>query len=117
MGVVGAAVAGVGGVIVVSLARLVQVFTLYGLLPYNRTFLKPIGAGIISFTATYLLACLIPKRLGFETFAFGAFFLFSVYTLLIFIMKLDKEDRLIFALIVDRLRPWIPKSLKKLINT
>jgi len=117
MGSVGAALAQTGGVAVGGLARLLQVFVLYGLLPYNRTFLKPIGAGIITFMATYLLNSLIPTRLGFMGFVFSAFFLLSVYTLMIFIMKLDKDDRLIFALIVNRLEPWVPKSLKRLINT
>ena len=117
MGSVGAALAQTGGVAVVGLARLSQVYVLYGLLPYNRNFLKPIGAGIITFIATYLLNSLIPTRLGFMGFVVSAFFLLSLYSLMIFIMKLDKDDRLIFALIVDRLEPWVPKFLKRLVNT
>jgi len=115
MGSAGAALAQAGGAAVVGLARLFQVFILYGLLPYNRNFLKPIGAGTIAFLATYMLNSLVPARLGFVTFVIGALFLLSVYTLLIFVMKLDKDDRLILALIVNHLSPWIPKSLKTLI--
>ncbi len=98
-GVVGAAAATSLSTVLVNVVCLLEVWILLHMQPYNRNFLKPLLAGLLSaaLTAIIIGRISIPPLLEL---VFGVTVLWGSYLLLLLVMKLPRED----ILIVDRAR-------------
>jgi O-antigen/teichoic acid export membrane protein len=104
MGVLGAAWAFVAGTAIVNLMRLVQVYRLVGLLPYNSDYAKPIGASLAAFAIALLVRQLVGDQASLVqgVAEVGVFAL--AYAIAIVASGLTAEDRLLLAPILRRVR-------------
>lgn len=97
-GILGAAIANGFTIALLNITRLVEVFVLLRLQPYNRTYLKPLGAGGVAAVALGLAASIWPvdgwTRLAFYLTALGAVYLLSWLA-----MGLADDDRAAVALL------------------
>ncbi len=104
MGVVGAAIAVAGTSIALNLARLLEVFALFRLSPYNKDFLKPILAGLGALAVTIALSRLLLTRPSLAHLAVNLAVLFVTYVVLILVLGLSREDRMVLERLYSRLR-------------
>ena len=98
-GIVGAAVSALSATLILNLVRIVEVYVIMKILPYNRSFFKPIAAGAITFVVSVLLSQWLPfdeGREGLIQLAFRAALIFAVFIGLVWSMRLSEEDRLIW---------------------
>jgi O-antigen/teichoic acid export membrane protein len=103
-GLVGAAVAALVAAIVVNLLRLVEVFFVFRLLPYNLGFLKPILAGLVAL----IVAWAIRQSFATETDLFytliNSILLLAIYAGVILALGLSQEDRVVLSRLRQRMR-------------
>jgi O-antigen/teichoic acid export membrane protein len=102
-GVLGAAAAGLIVVGTTNLLRLVEVFVLFRMLPYNASFIKPIAAGVIALLAALGLDELLPTAVHPAYAAIHISVLLVVYIGAIVGLGLTPEDRFILARLRGRL--------------
>lgn len=102
-GLLGAAAASAFAVIVLNILRLIQVYVLLHIQPYNRSFFKPIlaalGAGLTAYIANGWLAP-VPPILRLVA---GALVLWVVFAGVLVLLRLDDEDRLVLGRLWGRL--------------
>jgi O-antigen/teichoic acid export membrane protein len=110
-GVVGAATATLLTVILINGMRMLQVFFMFRLLPYNTSFAKPIAAGLAALLAALALGALLPD-LGAAGVALRVAALFGVYAAVILLLGLAPEDRAVLARLRKRVRPKASKERK-----
>lgn len=107
-GLVGAAIASLSTTATLNALRMIEVYVLYKILPYNRDFLKPVAAGLASLAIAWGIG-----RVGsewptlFRTIG-RAGALIVTYVGVILSLGLSTEDRNLLARILRRL---IPPSL------
>ena len=99
----GAAAAGLIVVGTTNLLRLVEVFVLFRMLPYNASFIKPIAAGVIALLAALGLDELLPTAVHPAYAAIHISVLLVVYIGAIVGLGLTPEDRFILARLRGRL--------------
>ncbi len=104
MGVTGAALAELISVTLVNAVRLIEVYAIFRLSPYNRTFFKPITAGLVALSATYILYYLIFAEIGIMGVIINIIFLLAVYMATIISLGLADDDRLILDKVIGRLK-------------
>ncbi len=106
LGVMGAAWAALSSAVVVESLRLLEVYLLLGIIPYNAGFLKPVAAGLAAISASWALGYL-PSDLDIYLRAMlhGATILI-VYVGAILMLGLSPEDRMLLG----RLRRWAKRS-------
>jgi O-antigen/teichoic acid export membrane protein len=101
-GVMGAAVATLISTTVINLLRVAEVWFLLRLQPYNRTFLKPVAAGV----GTYLCARLLSQWFSADATLVHAIlhiaFVLIVYSGLILLLRLTPEDKTVLLRMNDR---------------
>jgi len=99
-GVTGAALASSLSIALVNILRMLEVFFLFRILPYNWSSLKPVTAGLVATGVT----CLINQRLTLNSLmlqvAAGMSILWGIYVLMVILLKFSEEDRLV----LNRLR-------------
>ncbi|NJN97116.1 MAG: flippase [Anaerolineales bacterium] len=108
-GLMGAATASLASAVIVNLLRLVEVFMIFRLLPYNPSFLKPIIAGFIAFGVDWgfdhwLLGGVSPVYLVVKVIIF-----LSIYISLMLALGLSDEDRMVLARLRQRFGLFLPK--------
>jgi O-antigen/teichoic acid export membrane protein len=108
-GVVGAAAATLLVVSTINIMRLLQVFFLFRLLPYNATFVKPIVAGLAALLSTLALGYWLPSTNPLYT-ALRIIILFVVYASAILLLGLSAEDRAVLARLRRRMRSKLSRS-------
>jgi O-antigen/teichoic acid export membrane protein len=107
LGVVGAAVASSISTILANVVCLIEVWALIGIQPYNLSFLKPVLAGLIAALAAYLLKGSLNLSLLMQLLLEGGL-LWAIYALLIYILKLEPEDKVIIERLFSRFRQKLP---------
>jgi O-antigen/teichoic acid export membrane protein len=107
-GLIGAAVASLTAVVVINLLRLLEVFILFRLLPYNSSFIKPIVAGLTALVTVWSIGQLFDTEANLVYTAISAAILLIIYSGMILLLGLSDEDRLVLARISRRLgiRLW-----------
>lgn len=94
-GLVGAAAASAICVVLLNVLRLIEVYLLLRIQPYNRGFLKPIiaalAAAVVAFVANGWLV-ILP---AISRLIIGAALLWLAYAVTIALLRLDNEDRLV----------------------
>jgi O-antigen/teichoic acid export membrane protein len=97
-GVVGAALAALAGETLVNLLRLGQVYYLYRLLPYNRSFLRPGAAALVALAVALLVGRLWPPDQNLVFTAINAVVLLAVYAALIWRSGFSADEKALVAL-------------------
>jgi O-antigen/teichoic acid export membrane protein len=110
-GVLGAAAATLLTVSLINVMRMLQVFFMFRLLPYNASFAKPIAAALAALLITLALGAVLPG-LGALGVLLRIAVLFAVYVGAILLLGLAPEDRAVLARLRKRLRPRMPKEPK-----
>jgi O-antigen/teichoic acid export membrane protein len=102
-GLFGAAIATGASVIAINIIRLVEVYSLLRLHPYSIRFVKPLVAGAISFLFTVLVRDLLGEvhKIILVGEVLGSI---SLYGAILWVLKMDDEDKLVFDLILKRFR-------------
>jgi len=108
-GLVGAATAALLVVSTTNLLRLLQVFILFRLLPYDLSFVKPIMAGLAALFAVLAIGYWVPNEASLIYTALSIIILFVVYVGMILLLGLSPEDRAVLA----RLRKPIGRLLSR----
>jgi O-antigen/teichoic acid export membrane protein len=101
-GLLGAAVANAIALATVNLLRVVQVHRALGVSPYDRSFLRPLAAGLLAGLAVWLLpspALAALPRLGLRLLVLG-----GIYLGLLVVFGIDRDDREVGRALLDRLR-------------
>jgi len=102
-GLVGAAVAALTATSLVNLMRLLEVFVLLRLLPYNRSFVKPVAAGLVALAASWVIRQLFHMEASLVHTAINIAILFAMYVGMILLLRLSYEDRIVLTRIGRRL--------------
>ena len=110
-GMVGAALAVMLTTVMINTLRTIQVFLFLRLWPYDRSFFKPITAALLAGSLTYFINQWLTLRSMVLQVAVGMLLLWSVYALVIVLLKLSPEDRLVLDRLWVRVNSrWRPKS-------
>ncbi len=102
-GLVGAATATLSAVTVVNLLRLSEVFVLFRILPYNKSFAKPVAAGLAALFTAWAIRQFFNTQAHLFYAALNVVVLFAVYVGTILAMGLSQEDRVVLARIGRRI--------------
>lgn len=111
-GLVGAATASLAAAIIVNLLRLLEVFLLFRLLPYNLSFLKPVAAGLVTLVAAWGVHQLFLTEVNLVHTAINVVILFTVYAGMILLLGLSQEDRTVLARLRQRAGTMLSRSGK-----
>jgi O-antigen/teichoic acid export membrane protein len=106
-GYVGAAIATALGITVVNVVRLIEVFVLFRLLPYNVGFIKPILAGSAAAAASFFVTRWLYGGANLIYVFLNIAFLLVVYVLVIWLLRLSEEDRAVLERVHYRLKTLI----------
>lgn len=103
LGIVGAAISVFASLSVVNVMRLVEVLALVGVSPYNRSFLKPIGAAAGAVATAAVAATLVGNDRPVLQVVLGLSLLGVTYVLLLLRLGLSDEDRMILRRVRGRM--------------
>lgn len=101
-GVVGAAVATLISTTAINLLRVAEVWFLFRLQPYNRTFLKPVVAGVGAYLSASLLAQWFSADATLVHAIVHMALVLIVYAGLILLLRLAPEDKTVLLRMNDR---------------
>lgn len=109
-GVVGAAVATLISTATINFLRVAEVWFLFRIHPYNRTFLKPVVAGVGAFLSARLLAQWFPDDATLVHSILHMAFVLVVYAGLTLLLRLPPEDKTVLLRLGERV-PVVRRSL------
>jgi O-antigen/teichoic acid export membrane protein len=95
LGLIGAALAALGATLAVNLLRIGQVWYLLRLLPYDRSFAKPLAAGLMALAVGYGVGVLLQGLPPLVQLAAGAAGVVATYAIAIIRLGLTPDDRTI----------------------
>ncbi|MHA1868937.1 MAG: flippase [Candidatus Heimdallarchaeaceae archaeon] len=101
MGIMGSAIASASTVIAINLIKLLEVFILLKLIPYNKLFLKLLLPAAITVIAMLSLSLVIQGLLAAFVGLFGCYVTFMLMLLL---LKLQPEDKMIIKAVINRFK-------------
>jgi O-antigen/teichoic acid export membrane protein len=101
-GVNGAAAATALSSTVVNIFCLLEVWYFDHMLPYNRSFLKPLLAGMIATPLTYLLIQHVILSFLLQLVV-GGIFLWGIYALTLYLLRINPEDLLVIEHLISRI--------------
>lgn len=96
-GILGAAIATGTSIGLINIARLLEVFYLYRIHPYNLSYWKPVIAGVVAALSLILLNRFIPNKGWF--WLGGVVLLGLIYLLSFILFGLEEEDRIVIQAI------------------
>lgn len=105
LGVVGAALGVMLSSVLINLLRMVQIFWLLRIWPYDRSFLKPVVAALVAVLPTYLVNLWLLSTSWVVQLVVGTLLLTGIYVIVIVLLKLSEEDRLVLERLWARLGP------------
>ena len=114
-GVIGAAAAVMVSTGLINILRVIQVWVLMRLLPYDRTFLKPLMAGAASFISLQLLSLWYPANTVWHLVP-HLLLILGVYTGLLWLMGLAPEDQMVILRLTKRAKATFAKSRTMLLT-
>lgn len=104
LGVIGAAIAAGVATTILNLSRLLEVFKLFRLWPYNVEFIKPILAGVTAMAVTLVIKQWVLIGTSLIYLALGATCLLLTYVIMILVLGLSQEDHMILKRLHSRLK-------------
>ncbi len=102
-GIFGAAVATLIGSVTINVLRVGEVWVLERIQPYDRTFLKPLAAGLGSAAIVGVVGLLVPSYATFLWVTVGAILILGAYGGLLVLFGLAPEDRTVFVRIYQKI--------------
>lgn len=102
-GLVGAAVSSLLAVVIINLLRLVEVYILFKLFPYNLSFLKPLAATAGAVGSVFIVNQFLPGQLNIFYTITNAVTLLITYAGFILALGLSPEDRFLLNRIYNRI--------------
>jgi O-antigen/teichoic acid export membrane protein len=108
-GLIGAAVASLIAVVIINLLRLLEVFILFRLLPYNWSFIKPLAAGLVALVASWGVRLLSPPKVNLVYTAMNVVILLVVYAGMIILLGFSQEDRIVLTRVSRRMSAMLSK--------
>jgi len=109
-GVVGAAIASSLSVASVNLLRVLEVWILYRMQPYNISYLKPVAAGLAAVISTLVLKELLPTEGGILFTAIKILVLLIVYAVTLLLLGILPEERIVLERTYKRVFSLLSKS-------
>lgn len=106
-GIIGAASANAVATASVNLIRALEVYLIMGVQGYNRSFIKPLVAGVLAGTVSYAIFHFSGNTKAWFLMVLAVAFLTS-YTGLVAIMGFDQEDKEMVKIVRSRLLPSKP---------
>ncbi len=103
-GIVGAALAITLTIFVTNTLRTIQVYFIHHIGPYDRSFIKPIAAAIITSIIVYFLLIISSSINDLVMAIIGTAILWGSYIALVYLFGLSEEDRLILNRLKERIR-------------
>ena len=103
-GIVGAAISALLVFTALNAIRILQVYYLMRLIPYNLTFLKPITAALVTFSIIFALKTWLPTDGNLLFVAVYSFVLLGIFTGIIWILGLSAEDRMLLGRVLQKTR-------------
>ncbi len=103
-GIIGAAVAALAAGAIVNLLRLLEVFILLRLLPYDGSFLKVLAAGLVALGVAWGVRELFGTQSNVFYAGLNATLLLVVYAGVVLMLGLSQEDRAVLDRVRRRLR-------------
>jgi len=108
-GVMGAAIAITSVRFMLDLVRVLEVFALFRLLPYNKGFIKPLVAGVVAAMTAYAIARWVFVESNLVGTVLNIGFLMAVYVAMMLLLGLSEEDRIVLARLRGRLKAALPR--------
>ncbi len=103
-GIVGAATSALLVYVALNTIRILQVYYLMRLTPYNISFLKPITAASVAFGAIFALKTWAPVDGNVLFVALYAFILMAIFVGMIWLLRLSTEDRMLLDRVLQKTR-------------
>lgn len=103
-GVTGAAIAILVSTVLINLIRVVQLWVIMRILPWDRHSWKPFAAALGSATVAWPLVAALPDPLGPALLAVVAIVIGVVFVALIAVLRLEPDDRRVLDRVVQRAR-------------
>jgi O-antigen/teichoic acid export membrane protein len=109
-GLVGAAVAVLIGITTINLLRVLEIWILFRLLPYNLSFVKPIVAGLAAFGVAQIMGQWFPAEANLLYTAIDGFMVLAVYASVLLLLGLAPEDRTVLAQMSRRVNSMFSRN-------
>ncbi|HSK88895.1 MAG TPA: polysaccharide biosynthesis C-terminal domain-containing protein, partial [Anaerolineales bacterium] len=103
-GIVGAAVSALIVFTALNSIRILQVYYLMRLLPYNRSFLKPVVAASTAFLLIFFVKQWLSVGDNIFFVAIYAFVILAVFAAMIWLMGISSEDRMLLDRVLQKTR-------------
>jgi O-antigen/teichoic acid export membrane protein len=103
-GIIGAALAALIGELVINLIRLLQVYILFRLIPYNRSFIRPLTAGLLALVSAMIVGIWFPPENSVPYTIVNIAVLLIVYAGFSLLLGFSPEERIMLAQIRQRAR-------------
>lgn len=103
-GLMGAAVAVLITVSVMNLLRMVEVFVVYKIHPFNRILFKPFTAGFAALIVVLILGNLIDVERNLVTLVIGVAVVLAIYVGVLRILGLPEDDRRVIRRTINRIK-------------
>ena len=101
-GIMGAAVSYAVTIILINLLRVIELYLFENIQPFNVSYVKPIVAGVVVYILMYIIVSQFEMGMYVELIVGSVIFLL-LFIGLIWLFKLDNEDKYILELITGRL--------------
>lgn len=111
-GMIGVAIATLSSVAIVNILRVIEVFILMKMLPFNIEYIKPIISGLVALLVVFLLSQLFPSLEGLALLVVMSIILGGVYLTVLFLLGLSVEDKQILQSVSRRLGTIISGNKK-----
>ena len=108
-GIIGAASAAVGATASIQFIRVIEVWRLAGLTPWDRLTLKPLTAGAVAFATGLAAKAWLPIAMGVPHLVVAGILVGSVYVAVLGLLGLADDDRMVLGLILGRARKAVSR--------
>lgn len=103
-GALGAAVGSAASIAFVNILRLIEVFVILRGQPYNRSYLKPVAAGLLAVAVVVGTGALLPTLPALARAAVLSGVLCLVYLLALALLRFDEEDQVVLGALRQQIR-------------
>lgn len=111
-GILGAAVATMGSTALMNVARLVEVFIMFRILPYNTSFFKPIAAGVVAAGAGVVIRQMLHTDATLIYALANMVLLLLVYTAVLLVLGFSPEDQVVINRLYTSVKNKLPNGAK-----
>jgi len=109
-GLIGASVAVLVGEGSVNLLRLLQVYLIFRILPFNLSFIKPLIATGAALIGVFFIGIWFPSEVSLLNAAVDATFMFVVYTAVLLVLGLSVEEMNLFKSAFNKVRAMVTRK-------